>query len=218
MSRMLGLWTLSVCVAVSLGGCKKKGGEESNVGPGPGPGCPPGQSWNGQMCVATAPPPPTATTTATTPPPPPPVPTGTTGPRAAPLDAQSAAVAGQALDALAKQNAPGAKAVGGTLLAGNFQQGQTLETTFNAQPGKCYTLVGAGLPNVQNLDLQLIAQSPLPGFGSPVLATDQTAAPNAVVAPHPNCWKWAAPMAAPLKVVMVVSAGSGMAAAQVYEK
>lgn len=216
MSRTLGLLALSLCAAVSLGGCKKKGGEESNVGPGPGPSCPPGQTWNGQMCVAGTPPPPTATNT--TPPPPPPVPTGTTGPSATPLDAQSAAVAGQALDVLAKQNAPGAKAVGGSMLAGNFQQGQILETTFTAQPGRCYTIVGAGLPNVQNLDLQLVAQSPLPGFGSPVLATDQTAAPNAVVAPHPNCWKWAAPMAAPLKVVMIVSAGSGIAAAQVYEK
>ncbi|MBI3205557.1 MAG: hypothetical protein HYZ29_28720 [Myxococcales bacterium] len=216
MSRTLGLLALSLCAAVSLGGCKKKGGEESNVGPGPGPSCPPGQTWNGQMCVAGTPPPPTAPNT--TPPPPPPVPTGTTGPSATPLDAQSAAVAGQALDVLAKQNAPGAKAVGGSMLAGKFQQGQTLETTFTAQPGRCYTIVGAGLPNVQNLDLQLVAQSPLPGFGSPVLATDQTAAPNAVVAPHPNCWKWAAPMAAPLKVVMIVSAGSGIAAAQVYEK
>ena len=71
---------------------------------------------------------------------------------------------------------------------------------------------------MQNLDLQLVAQSPLPGFGSPVLATDQTTAPNAVAAPHPNCWKWPAPMPAPLKVVMIVSAGSGIAAAQVYEK
>ncbi len=217
MARTLGLLTLSLCLAASLGGCKKKGGEESNVGPGPGPGCPPGQAWNGQMCVATAPPP-TATATATTPPPPPPVPTATTGSSAAPLDAASAAAAGQALDLLAKQNAPGAKAVGGTMMAGNFQQGQTLETTFTAQPGKCYSIVGAGLPNVQNLDLQLVAQSPLPGFGSPVLATDQTTAPNAVAAPHPNCWKWPAPMPAPLKVVMIVSAGSGIAAAQVYEK
>jgi hypothetical protein len=146
------------------------------------------------------------------------VPTATAGSSAAPLDPTSAAGAAQAIDLLAKQQAPGAKAVGGTLMAGNFQQGQILETTFNAQPGRCYSVVGAGLPNVQNLDLQLVAQTPLPGFGSPVLATDQTSAPNAVLAPHPNCWKWAAPVAAPLKVVMIVSAGGGIAAAQVYEK
>jgi len=104
------------------------------------------------------------------------------------------------------------------MLAGNFQQGQTLEVTFNAQPGKCYTVVGSGLPTIQNLDLQLVVTSPLPGLGSPVLAVDQTTAPSAVVAAHPNCYKWALPMAAPLKVVMSVSAGSGIAAAQVYEK
>lgn len=215
MTRSLGL-VLCVLVASSLAGCKKKGGEESNLGPGPGPQCPPGQVWNGQACVAQTAPPPTATTT--TAPPPPPVPTATGGPTATPLDAASAGAAAQAIDVLAKQSAPGAKPVAGTLLAGNFQQGQTLETTFNAQPGRCYTIVGAGLPNVQNLDLQLMAQSPLPGFASPVLAVDQTSAPNAVAAPHPNCWKWAAPMAVPLKVVVVVSAGSGIAAAQVYEK
>lgn len=215
MTRTFAL-ALSLCVSSTLVGCKKKGGEESNLGPGPAPQCPPGQVWNGQACVAQTAPPPTATTS--TAPPPPPVPTATGGPSATPLDAASAGAAAQALDVLAKQSAPGAKAVGGTMLAGNFQQGQILETTFNAQPRKCYSVVGAGLPNVQNLDLQLVAQTPLPGLGSPVLATDQTAAPNAVLAPHPNCWKWAFPMAAPLKVVMTVSAGSGIAAAQVYEK
>ncbi|MBK7580999.1 MAG: hypothetical protein IPI67_12400 [Myxococcales bacterium] len=216
MSRKVGLLLVSMSL-LAVTGCKKKGGEESNLGPGPGPQCPPGQSFNGQMCVAATPPPPTTNPT-TNPPPPPIVPTATAGSPAAPLDAASSAAAAQAIDALAKQSAPGAKPVQGTLLAGNFQQGQTLETTFTAQPGRCYSVVGAGLPNVQNLDLQLVAQSPVPGFGSPVLATDQSSAPNAVLAPHPNCWKWAAPVQAPLKVVMIVSAGAGIAAAQVYEK
>lgn len=215
MSRTIA-WALALSLATLVGGCKNKGGQQSNIGPGPGPSCPPGQVWNGQACVMQTAPPPTATTS--NPPPPPPVPTANTGPSATPLDAASASGAAQAIDALAKQSAPGAKAVPGTMLAGNFQQGQVLETTFQAQPGKCYSVVGAGLPNVQNLDLSLVAQSPLPGFGSPVLATDQTAAPNAVVAPHPNCWKWPLMMQAPIKVVMTVSAGSGIAAAQVYEK
>lgn len=202
---------------LALAGCKR-GGQESNVAPQPGQ-CPAGYAWNGSVCVQQSAPPPTATATSTgTPPPPTPIPTATPGPTATPLDANAAAAAGQALDLSAKKHAPGAKAVQGSMLAGSFQQGQSLEVTFNAQPGKCYTVVGAGLPNVQNLDLQLVAQTPLPGMGSPVLAVDQTSSPESVVAPHPNCYKWALPMATPLKVVMTVSAGSGIAAAQVYEK
>ena len=231
MSRRIGLVFLSLAAltGVLVPGCKRSGGSEgSNVG-GPGPqGCPPGQVWNGQACVANTAPPPTAcpagqswngqACVASTNPPPPPLPTGTSGPQATPLDASAAAVAGQGLDALAKQSAPGAKPVGGTLMAGQFQQGQILETTFNAQPGKCYTVVGSGLPNVQNLDLQIVASTPLPGFSSPILSVDQTNGPNAVAAPHPNCFKWAAPVAVPLKIVMTVSAGAGVAAAQLYEK
>jgi hypothetical protein len=222
MSGKLSL-SLAFLVAVGVVACKKTQDPEPNMGNPPPVTCPPGQYWNGQMCAAgvaptatTATPPPT-----TTAPPPPtsPIPTATTGPTAAPLDAVSASAATQALDVLAKQSIPpGAHPLLAQALAGNFQQGQSLETTFNAQPGKCYTLVGSGLPNVQNLDLQIVASSPLPGFGSPILATDQTSSPNAVVAGQPNCFKWALPMAAPLKVVMTVSAGSGIAAAQIYEK
>ena len=218
MSPRIGLVLFSLAALTAVTGCKRGSGEGSNIGAPPPQSCPPGQAWNGQACVVQTAPPPTTTTTTTTTPPPPPIPTGTTGPTAAPLDATAAAAAGQGLDVLAKQSAPGAKPVNGTMMAGQFQQGQILETVFNAQPGKCYTVVGAGLPNVQNLDLQIVAQSPLPGFGSPILSTDQTTAPNAVAAPHPNCFKWAAPMAASLKVVMTVSAGSGPAVAQVYEK
>jgi len=176
--------------------------------------------WNGQACVAqnTTPPPDNTKPPENPTNPQTPIPVNNGGPKATPLDAASSGAATQALDVLAKQSAPGAKAVPGTVLAGNFQQGQTLETTFQAQPGKCYTIVGAGLPAVTNLDLQIVTPSPLPGLGSPILATDQTSSPNAVVGAAPNCWKWALPAGAPLKMVMTVSAGQGIAAAQIYEK
>lgn len=204
---------LPFCALILVSACKKKGGEESNLGNVPPPSCTPGTTWNGQACVPTTSNPPPPTTGSTTPPPPP----GPAG-KATPLDAQSSAAATAGLGALAQQSAPGAKPVAGSLLAGNFQQGQTLDVVFSVQPGRCYTVVGAGLPNVQNLDLAFIAETPLPGFSSPVLATDQTVGPNATLAPQPNCWKWALPMAGTLKLVMTVSSGSGMAAAQVYEK
>lgn len=147
----------------------------------------------------------------------PPVATSAAGSPAAPLDATAAAAATGLLGALATQNAPGAKAVG-AVVAGNFQQGQIMETQVQMNPGKCYTVVGAALPTVQNLDIELVPLMPVPGLASPVMAADQTQGPTAVVGAAPNCFKWALPVGGPMKVVLRVSAGSGMAAAQVYEK
>ncbi len=124
----------------------------------------------------------------------------------------------QGLDLLAKSEAPGAKPVAGTALAGTFQQGQSLQADFQAQPGKCYTVVGSGAPTIQNLDVQIVTASPIPGFASPVLATDQTSSPTAVAGAKPNCFKWALMFPAPLRMVVSASAGQGIAAAQVYEK
>jgi hypothetical protein len=102
--------------------------------------------------------------------------------------------------------------------AGNFQQGQVLETQVQMNPGKCYTVVGAAVPTVTNLDIELVPLMPVPGLASPVMAADQTQGSTAVVGAAPNCFKWALPVGGPMKVVLRVSAGQGMAAAQVYEK
>jgi hypothetical protein len=147
----------------------------------------------------------------------PPVATSAPGTPAQALDATSAAAATQLLGPLAQQSAPGAKAVG-TAVAGNFQQGQVLETQVQMNPGKCYTIVGAAVPTVTNLDIELVPLMPVPGLTSPVMAADQSQGPTAVVGAAPNCFKWALPVAGPMKVVVRVSAGQGMAAAQVFEK
>ena len=146
---------------------------------------------------------------------PPPLP-GPSGPAAVPLDPTAAAAATQLLAPLGAQQAPeGAKPIGG-LIAGQFQAGQVLERDVQMQPGRCYTVVGVGLPPVEDLDLQLVTGvSGLPG---PIIAEDKTDASNAVLGGKPNCFKWALPVAAPVKVVVTVAAGQGVAAAQVYEK
>jgi hypothetical protein len=192
--------------------------------------CPPGQYFDGRLCqnmqgtepTTTAPPP--AGTVAGTPAPgataAPPVPIATTqtGPTAQPLDPTAAQAATQALTALAQQHAmPGAKPVG-SAIAGNFQQGQSLEAQVQMNPGKCYTIVGAGLPPVQNLDIQIVPAIAMPGLPQATLAADQTVGPDAVVGDKPNCFKWALPMGGMVKVVVTVSQGSGIAAAQVFEK
>jgi hypothetical protein len=71
---------------------------------------------------------------------------------------------------------------------------------------------------VTNLDIELVPLMPVPGLASPVMAADQTTGPTAVVGAAPNCFKWALPVGGPMKVVVRVSAGSGIAAAQVFEK
>ena len=110
----------------------------------------------------------------------------------------------------------GAKPVGSAIV-GNFQAGQTLEGQLQLQPGKCYTVVGAGVPPVTEVNLQLVAVMPIPGM-VPILAQDGDQGPQAVLGKKPNCYKWPMPVGAPVNVILTVAGGSGIAAAQVYEK
>jgi hypothetical protein len=189
--------------------------------------CPPGQYFDGQFCQNQAGAQPTAQPTATgtvpgaapgaapTAPPPVPIATAAAGPNATPLDPAAAAAATQALNLIAQQSAPGAKPIGSPI-AGQFQQGQSLEGQVQMQANKCYTVVGAGLPPVANLDIQLAYLSPMPGLPSPVVAQDQTVGANAIIGEKTACYRSLLP--APMKVIVTVSQGSGVAAVQVYEK
>lgn len=190
--------------------------------------CPPGQYFDGQFCqtmqgaqpAATAPgtaPAPAPGTPGATPTAAPPVPIATAqaGPTATPLDPAAAAAATQALNLLAQQSAPGAKPIG-SAIAGQFQQGQSLEGQVQMQANKCYTVIGVGLPPIANLDVQLAYLSPMPGLPSPVVAQDQTVGANAIIGEKTACYRSLLP--APMKVIATVSQGSGIAAVQVYEK
>jgi hypothetical protein len=144
--------------------------------------------------------------------------TTSAGPTATPLDPATAQAVTSLLAPLAATAAaPGAKAVG-SAIAGNFTQGQSLEQTVQMNPGKCYTIVGAGVPTIQNLDIQLVPSIAIPGLPAAVVAADSSQGSTAIVGQQPNCYKWALPMGGTMKVVVTVSAGQGMAAAQVFEK
>ncbi len=194
--------------------------------------CPPGQIYDGRLCqtVGAAAPATTTPAPATTTPAPatgapgtavpglPGVATTAAGPTAAPLDPTAAQAATQLIAPLGAQHAPaGAKPVG-SAIAGNFQQGQSLEAQVQMNPGKCYTIVGVGLPPVTNLDIALVPAVAIPGLPAATMAADNTVGANAIVGDKPNCFKWAFPMSGMMKVVMTVSQGSGVAAAQVFEK
>jgi hypothetical protein len=144
-------------------------------------------------------------------------PTAAAAPLATPIDPSAAAVVQPVLAQLAATKAPaGAKPIG-SVMAANFQQGQQLEAQVQMEPGRCYTVVGAGVPPVTELDIKLVAITPMAGM-APILAVDNTTGLQAVLGDKPNCFKWAWPIAAPVKVVVTVTGGSGLAAAQLFGK
>ncbi len=222
---------LVLCGFVALSALSACGGDDKSslVGQPATSQCAPGQYFDGRICqsqtgtatpVATATPGATAAPGATAPTALPglPVATTTAGPTATPLDPATAQVVTSLIAPLAASAAaPGAKAVGAAI-AGNFTQGQSLDQTVQMNPGKCYTIVGVGVPTVQNLDIQLVPSIAIPGLPAAVVASDATVGSNAIVGQQPNCYKWALPLGGTMKVVMTVSQGQGMAAAQVFEK
>jgi hypothetical protein len=108
----------------------------------------------------------------------------------------------------------------GEAFAGMLQQGQTLEQMVMLQPGKCYTVVGQAMPGgIQELDIKIMAIAPLPNAPPlAVMAQDNMQGPVAVVAPTPNCYKYALPLPAQVKIVVKAVQGAGVAGARLYVK
>jgi len=224
-SRALGSLALAALVLSSAAACKKNqdaqtaGYQQGQPGGQPAPGTQPAP---GQPAPAPGQPAPAPGTTApapgtTAPAPGTPAPAPAPGGKATQLDATAGAVVQPILNELAKkETVAGAKPVG-TALVGNFGTNTTLETQVQLQPNKCYSVVATSLPPVSEVNVQLIAVAPIPGL-APVLAADGDTGPSAVLGRKPNCYKWALPLAAPAKVVVTVTGGSGLAAAQLYEK
>jgi len=201
------------------------GDKQSNVSQPQATQCAPGQYFDGRTCQSPTGTQPTAATPVATAAPTPALPTAipgvattTAGPTATPLDPATAQTVAAAIGPIAATAAaPGSKPVGAAI-AGNFAQGQSLEQTVQMNPGKCYTIVGAGVPTITNLDIQLVPSIAIPGMPAAVVAADSSTGPTAIVGQQPNCYKWALPMGGTMKVVVSVSGGQGMAAAQVFEK
>jgi hypothetical protein len=121
------------------------------------------------------------------------------------------------LQALASSSVPqGALPVGPTLAA-RFDEGQSFDTLVELRPGRCYTLIGFGMPPIENIDLAIVAD---PAGPSPeIVARDDTSAPTAVLGQKPDCLKWPTRRGVTAaKLVMTVTRGTGIAAAQLYQK
>ncbi len=187
-------------MAIGCGGKDKKNANQPAQ-------CPPGQVFDGQYCVMAQPtaqpttaPPPTAQPTA--------APTAQPEQGPAPVEQLPALIQAHVVSGAQPLGAPATGPVGG---------GKQIEVPVQANPGQCYTAVAAGGPGVQELEVTMEYVSPVPGT-SPVLAIDKDQGPTAVMAPQPNCYKWALPMGAPVKVIVKATAGAGQAAVQVFVK
>ena len=134
---------------------------------------------------------------------------------ATPIDPTLAAAATGPLFLLAQTEAQGMTKEG-PVVAGNFQQGQSLEQAIQLNPGKCYTVLAVGV-GITEMDVSLVMATPLPGM-SPVLAQDSSTGATASLGGKGNCYKWSAPLATPAKFVMKARTGQGVAAGQLYVK
>ncbi|MFS8069325.1 MAG: hypothetical protein ACMG6S_23430 [Byssovorax sp.] len=200
-SRLFAILTLSLaCLGTSA--CSSTPDPVAPVDPN---ACPPGQ-----LCP---PPAPTTPPVATTPAPAPSA-TATTSAATA-LPPRAGAAVTPVLSGMASTDAPGMKP-DGSPFAGQFKEGDTLEQAINIQPGKCYTVVGASIGGIVELDIQLVAQTaPLPPM---VLAQDSTTGPTATLGAKGQCFRNPLPVGGPGKVILKATKGAGLAAAQVYIK
>jgi hypothetical protein len=104
----------------------------------------------------------------------------------------------------------------GPLVAGNFQQGQVLETPINLTPNKCYTVLAVGV-GIQEVDITLVLTTPIPNM-NPTLARDSGGGAQASLGGKGRCYTWQVPVAAQAKFVIMATKGAGIAAGQAYVK
>jgi hypothetical protein len=116
---------------------------------------------------------------------------------------------------MASSQAPGMQKDGAPI-AGNFQTGQTLESTFTFQPGKCYTLLATGV-GITQLDLEMQYVTPVPGL-SPQVGKSSTRGAQASIGAGNNCLKPLSPFPAQAKYIVRATAGAGVASAQLFSK
>lgn len=159
------------------------------------------------------------------PPPPPPPDAGAPAPQAGPCDPVQIAAMGEYFKNRVKAEAPGMTAEG-VPVCGIVPDGQSTSGPLMVlQPGHCYSVLAQALPNVSQIDVQLVSDpsSALPPMlaalaGNPVLAVGDSAGVQATLGGKGNCYQWPWPIPWNVKVVVKSKAGAGLVSAQVYSK
>jgi hypothetical protein len=159
--------------------------------------------------------------------PPPPTVTAPPAPVAGPCDAVQTAALTTVIQGRAAAEAPGMQPEGAAT-CNVLPEGQSASSqVFTLQSGFCYTVLGASLPTVSELDMQLeldlASGATLPPALAalnikPLLMTDTESGPNGTIGPKSSCYKWAFPIPAAVRVTMKPRAGTGPVAVQVYKK
>jgi hypothetical protein len=236
---LFGCATLSLAVVAGCGGDKKATNTPPNGSAAPTAAPPPTNNPPPPATGANTaypPPPATGANTAYPPPPatgtaqPPPPATGTAQPPPPPsnqaqqIDPNVAMVAQTALATFANgQLQPGMVREGNTL-AGNFTPGQMLPMAFTIVPGKCYSIVAAGVGPGMDLEITAQASGPIaiPGFNPQFGQAKGKPSPtgsSAVLGEKANCIKLAlSPVPIQATYIVRVTKGSGMVAAQLFSK
>ncbi len=125
---------------------------------------------------------------------------------------QQAQATQPALAALASRVAP-TMVADSHVIVGRFQTGQIVLQAYELRPQVDYVVVAIGAPGVQELDIMVVRT----GVGS-ISDHDHTDGPEAVLG-RPNQYLRASSKWDPLcAIVLKVSAGQGMASAQVFSK
>jgi hypothetical protein len=104
----------------------------------------------------------------------------------------------------------------GPTVAANFQEGQTLESAFSFQPGKCYTVVAVGA-GITELDIEMQYVTPIPGL-NPQIGNDGMKGAQASIGGRGKCLKPISPIATNAKFIVRATKGAGVAAAQLFVK
>ncbi len=132
---------------------------------------------------------------------------------ATPIDVTMAAQAGPLVTYLASAHLPAGAKPFGAPFAAQFAEGQRLSLVVQLEAGRCYTVVAAGLPPIRELDVELRADGSEPP--APPLAKDAGSGPQAILGSRDQCYR--AP-GGPVKLVMTVTKGEGVAAAQLFAR
>ncbi len=197
------MWNGAQCVPGGATGGQCPAGTSWNGAqcvPMSGGQCPAGQTWDGAQCVPAAGPQPNAGGAC----------------QVQNIGGAGGPLADQAIKAIASQHIPPGSSAVGAAVVGNFQAGQCMEVPLNVEAGRCYTVVGASVGTVSDLDLELVPNIGIPGLPQQVVAQDQSDGPTAVIGAKPDCWTAFVP--GPMKLIIRVANGQGMAGAQVYAK